>query len=440
MRCNPRLLLNARRARPKISVILIDWGVRESFHSLHYLNRQSVPRSEYELIWLEFYDREPAGLRRALDDPDWHPVLDKWIVLGYPSDYLFHKHRLYNVGILAAEGDVCVICDSDAIFLPTFIESVIRAFEETPNAVIHLDQVRNDHQRFYPFNYPDVADVITQPGVVNWHYRAETTRGLDRSPDMIHAANYGACMAARRLDLLAVGGADEHLDYLGYICGPYDLTFRLVNYGRTERWLREEYLYHVWHPNQSGVNTDYQGPHDGSYMSLLALDARARWRIQPHKRCPWMPRFRSVRPGDVEWVLSRLADREEPAWRVGNQPTEPPDYVYWVDRDFRGFNVFCHSGRWYALPENAGKFRPRKARRGGYATLLQAETKAELKEEMLAVSAGWETARRQEGRWDRLLRKVRAQPLHHLPGRLVRKSRRLLRSVGAARLPWEKAR
>jgi hypothetical protein len=37
-------------------------------------------------------------------------------------------------------------------------------------------------------------------------------------------------MAARRRGLLAIGGADEHIDYLGYMCGPYELTFRLMNY------------------------------------------------------------------------------------------------------------------------------------------------------------------------------------------------------------------
>ena len=41
---------------------LIDWGVRESFHSLHYLNRQTVDRADYELIWLEFYNRKPLAL------------------------------------------------------------------------------------------------------------------------------------------------------------------------------------------------------------------------------------------------------------------------------------------------------------------------------------------------------------------------------------------
>ena len=45
-------LLNHTNGKPKVSVILIDWGVRESFHSVHYLNRQTVNRDDYELIWV----------------------------------------------------------------------------------------------------------------------------------------------------------------------------------------------------------------------------------------------------------------------------------------------------------------------------------------------------------------------------------------------------
>src|SRR5438477_262107 len=113
MHPHPEVVLARTPARPKVSVILIDWGVRESFHSLEYLNRQTAARGDYELIWLEFYDRKPPDLRRLVAAGGAAPVLDKWLVLGYPDDAIFHKHRLYNVGLLAAAGEVCVLCDSD---------------------------------------------------------------------------------------------------------------------------------------------------------------------------------------------------------------------------------------------------------------------------------------------------------------------------------------
>src|SRR5881396_2089350 len=99
MFCTPKLPLHHQRKRPKVSVILIDWGVRESFHSVHYLNTQTAGREDYELVWVEFYDRQPQALREmATRQAGAGPALDKWISLGYPDSYCFHKHRMYNVG------------------------------------------------------------------------------------------------------------------------------------------------------------------------------------------------------------------------------------------------------------------------------------------------------------------------------------------------------
>ena len=78
----------------------------------------------------------------------------------------------------------------------------------------------------------------------------------------LHTRNYGSCMAALKEDLLKIGGADEHFDYLGYICGPHDMTYRLINAGVREVWHPSEFTYHTWHPNQGG-SADHEGPHDG---------------------------------------------------------------------------------------------------------------------------------------------------------------------------------
>src|SRR5207248_9744049 len=105
---------------------------------------------------------------------------------------------------------------------------------------------------------------------------------------------YGACLAARRADLLSIGGADEHPDYLGYVCGPYELTFRLLNRGRRERRLATEYLYHTWHPGQNMFNAEPHGPHDGRFLSPRALHARSTGRVRPFLPNPCVCRG----PGD----------------------------------------------------------------------------------------------------------------------------------------------
>jgi hypothetical protein len=59
------------------------------------------------------------------------------------------------------------------------------------------------------------------------------------------------------------------------------MTFRLVNAGKREVWHPSEFLYHVWHPGQDGIN-NYLGPHDGRNVSTRALEARWTGRILPY--------------------------------------------------------------------------------------------------------------------------------------------------------------
>src|SRR5207247_982573 len=187
---------------------------------------------------------------------------------------------------------------------------------------------------------------------------------------------------------------------------PYELTFRLVNYyGRQERWLRNEYLYHTWHPNTSGINADYHGPHDGRFMSLRALDARASYRVKPYLKSPLFGRGQV--PG-LDQYFEFLETRDEPSWRNGSQPAGPPQDVYWVERDYRGCNIFAYAGRWYAVSERMKTFQPQKARAGDYGTMLQADTLEELQTQIDARGATT------PGPLDRIRRTLFAQPLHYL--------------------------
>ncbi len=265
---------------PVVSIVLLDWSCRESFHILDYLSEQTVPRGQYEVIWIEYYDRRSAEIKKRIDESiklGKPPVVDKWIVMDMPKDVYYHKHLMYNIGIVAGKGKIVTICDSDAIVKPSFVGSIIKNFEEKSNVILHLDEVRNVDKKFYPFNYPSIEE-ITGKGCINW-VNGKTTGVLEKK-DPVHFRNYGACMCALRQDLIDIGGADEHIDYLGHICGPYELTFRLVNKGRKEVWHEEEYLYHVWHPGTDGLN-NYLGPHDGKNVSSTALEAIKTKRILP---------------------------------------------------------------------------------------------------------------------------------------------------------------
>ncbi|MGE5194658.1 MAG: glycosyltransferase [Deltaproteobacteria bacterium] len=370
----------ANHAKPgaRVSVILLDWNVRESFHSLQYLNQQTVDRSRYELIWIQFYDKKPQPLLDAVraGEEAGRPIVDKLVVMNYPRDFIFHKHRMYNLGIVLAEGEICVICDSDAMFTPTFIEKIIAAFQHEPNSVVHLDEVRSKSKNFYPFNYPTIEEVLANP-CMNWTGR--TTRGLNDSPDMLHEANYGACMAARREDLIRIGGSDEHLDYLGYICGPYELTFRLVNAGCKERWLQDEFLYHTWHPGESEINIDYQGPSDGQGLSSRALDARRSGAVEPGLENDAIRALRLDPWTDRRTALARLESPADEQWRNSVRMSAAESAPRLVVKDFRGLlDIYHFGGCWYGIPTSDEPFDPEKAKSGAYERCLRAHSRQQL--------------------------------------------------------------
>ena len=84
---------NSRSAKPLVSLVLLDWECRERFHTLDWLNRQDAPRDQYEIVWIELFNRvAPEAMERA----------DVVITCGQKG--LYHKHDGYNIGLLRARG------------------------------------------------------------------------------------------------------------------------------------------------------------------------------------------------------------------------------------------------------------------------------------------------------------------------------------------------
>ncbi len=301
-----KLLKRSARPNPKVSLVLLDWSVRESFHLLHYLDQQDVPRDTFEVLIIEYYSRVSDAIRKFQSE------VDTWLLLEMPEDCYYHKHVMYNAGITLARGEILVICDSDAMVKPGFIRAITEAFERDPDLVLHLDQFRNNRRDFYPFNYPGF-DAVEGEGCIN--NAGGKTAGILDSKDPIHTRNYGACMCARRGDLIAIGGADEHVDFVGHICGPYDMTFRLVNSGKKELWHPTEFMYHTWHPGQAGVD-NYLGPHDGRHVSTTSLAALSSRRVRPLLENPAILKLREHPDTPTDALLDRIVRPEGPAeWR-----------------------------------------------------------------------------------------------------------------------------
>ena len=325
------ILKLSERAAPRVSLVLVDWSVRESFHIIDYLRRQGAPREAFEIIIVEYYDHRSPALEAYAEE------VDSWILLRAPASALYHKHLMYNAGILAARGEIVMIGDSDAMVQESFIGAICQAFDENPDIVLHIDQFRNNRRDLYPFDNPTFAEILGE-GCVN-NADGQTAGLRDRS-DPLHTRNYGACMAARRERLIEIGGADEHVDFCGHICGPYDLTFRLINAGLSEVWHRSEFTYHSWHPGAAGVD-NYQGPHDGKQMSTTSLEALTAGRTRPLVENPGI---RALRQGEAlgpKALLERAvpqanfalwaedgikAAAAKPEWRMARYGTAPAKY------------------------------------------------------------------------------------------------------------------
>lgn len=222
---------SAGATTPKVSIILLDWSCRESFHAFEWLEQQDLPRDQYEVIWIELYDRvAPEAMQRA----------DVVVTLGQKG--MYHKHIGYNVGLLLARGEIVTVCDSDAVFPTDFVRSVTTSFLD-PKTDGFRSLVLMHHELRTSCTYPEVLESTDElQDQARWTW-------WDIIP------NVGACLSVLRDDAIRFGGFDECSSYRGYICGPYDLGWRLVNAGIPEIWHDlSTVLWHFAHPDPIGTN------------------------------------------------------------------------------------------------------------------------------------------------------------------------------------------
>lgn len=277
---------NASPSSPRLSIILLDWGCRERFTTLDWLRQQDVPKDQYELIWVEVYDR-------VIDE-----VMEKSdVVITCNQQGIYHKHLGYNAGLLHARGELICVCDSDAVFPPDFVRSVLRSFQMADGGSA-IPLVLMHYEWRTSLLYPDgLTDTETLKDHARWQWW----------PLIV---NEGACMTVRRADAIRFGGFDEHSSYRGYLCGPYDLGWRLINAGWPEVWHDEAVaLWHFAHPDPIGTN--------GQQASLKQLLEKAYPHIDGHALTAVESfstgRFQPLRENPEIWTL-RMGDR-----RIGSE-------------------------------------------------------------------------------------------------------------------------
>lgn len=249
--------------QPLLSIILLDWSVRENFHALEWLNNQTVDRSLYEVIWVEAHDRV---LDFIADKVDQHIVCHQ--------RGIYHKHAAWNAAALHARGELVTFSDSDAIYPPDFVASILKNFGCAADA----------RPRPLVLMHYEWRTLSTYPGGIMQMSQLSDFEWMELWP------NVGACMTIRISDFIRYGGLDEHSSYRGYMCGPYELGWRMVNAGVPEFWHDPEVaLWHFAHPDPPHtlgnrfsfkIWAETRHPHINGH-ALKAVEAFSTGRIAP---------------------------------------------------------------------------------------------------------------------------------------------------------------
>lgn len=75
------------------------------------------------------------------------------VVVTLDQQGVYHKHKAYNEGLLLAMGDLVTVCDSDVVFHPRFIASVLDHFQGATGGFHPL--VLMHHEWRTADDYPD---------------------------------------------------------------------------------------------------------------------------------------------------------------------------------------------------------------------------------------------------------------------------------------------
>lgn len=232
--------MNAK-ARPAISVIMVDGSFRESFHAVDFLASQTF--DDFELRWVEYYDDvDPVLQRKLAGHSNFHAVtLDR--------SGVYHSSYCFNAGIRASTAELLVITDGDVAVESDFLQGVWDEHAENEKLVMYVHR----------HNEPRAQHV---PEVSLEHLRAVAT--------VTNPENYGGCLTVRKKWLLAINGYEEHWAFSrGEHANGRDVFTRLKNLGLHIQWHPELKLYHPWHPGTLAAATPYR-------LQQLVIDYRAR--------------------------------------------------------------------------------------------------------------------------------------------------------------------
>jgi|Deesub1362A_J573_1020465.scaffolds.fasta_scaffold00077_15 hypothetical protein len=218
------------RGIERISVIMVDGSFREKFHMVDYLNKQTLPKDQYELIWVEFYSEVNEELKKK-------PNL-RIITLNNSEDTPYHSSYCFNKGIEESKGDLLVIIDADQVVEPTFLETIKKEHEKCDELVMYMQRWDEPKEKHHPVK----------------SYELDYLKSVCR---FLNPVNYGGCLTVRKKWLLKINGYEKDPLFGGLHANGRDCYTRFKNLGLHIKWHPTERMYHPWHPGTLAPSETY---------------------------------------------------------------------------------------------------------------------------------------------------------------------------------------
>ena len=207
----------------EVSVITWDGGFREQFHTVDFFCNQSLPETEYEFIWAEYYSSINSDLKGTISN---YPNA-RAICLDLDGDW--HVGKCMNRGLAASFGNHLVLIDGDIAVNRDFLEKDLEVHEQYPGTAVYYRR----------WDEPQAS--------ADNQSRRKTIEYLDAHCRMMNPTNYGGCLTLGRELIEAVNGYEEHSIFAGSGAINMELYVRLVNSGVPVMWHPSTKVYHPWH-------------------------------------------------------------------------------------------------------------------------------------------------------------------------------------------------
>jgi len=210
---------------PKISILLVDGSYRPHFAVIDSLKRQTFAADDFEVLWIEYYDKLKQELIDKMKDRN------NFQVITLNENGIYHSSYCFNRGITASRGELLVIPDADVLAGENFLETVWNEHQTNERLVMYVYRMDEPKQ---PGNPPFCLDLDS----------------LKKKCELVNPSNYGGCLTVRKKWMLKINGYERHEVFRtgGDHSNGLDVYTRFKNLGMHVMWHPELRLYHPWHP------------------------------------------------------------------------------------------------------------------------------------------------------------------------------------------------